>query len=114
MEDKKLRELSKEFLRNNVVSHSINLEGKIMHKFKNGRIRRIDLFKRFVQIFDKDNNQLYSNILDDSHPLIKCADLYYKCHYMKKHACVGYLEYLKLEREKKSVLSQIEEIYFLV
>ena len=48
MEDKKLRELSKEFLRNNVVSHSINLEGKIMHKFKNGRIRRIDLFKRFV------------------------------------------------------------------
>ena len=54
MEDKKLRELSNEFLINNVVSHSINKKGEIKHRFKNGRLRRIDLFKRLVQIFDSD------------------------------------------------------------
>ena len=112
MEDKQLRELSKEFLINNVVSHSINKKGEIKHRFKNGRLRRIDLFKRLVQIFDSDKNQLYSSVLNDSHPLIKCANLYYKFHFLKKHG--GYGEYLKLERERKFTLEQIEEIYFLV
>ena len=111
MEDKQLRELSKEFLINNVVSHSINKKGEIKHRFKNGRLRRIDLFKRLVQIFDSDQNQLYSSVLNDSHPLIKCADLYYKFHFLKKNG--GYANYLRLERERKLTLEQIEEIYFL-
>lgn len=114
MEDYQLRELSKEFLRRNVISYSITKDGEILHRFKNERIRRIDKFKRLVQIFDSDNNLLYSKILEESHPLIKCADLYYKCHFIKKHACIGYLEYRRLEREKKYVLAQIEEIYYLV
>ena len=113
MEDKQLRELSKDFLKKNVIYHSITLEGEIEHRFTNGRIRKIDLFKRLVKILDSEKNELYSNVLDENHPLIKCAKLYYKCHFIKKNT-VGYVEYLQIEREKRHILSQIEEIYFLV
>ena len=33
MEDKQLRELSKDFLKKNVIYHSITLEGEIEHRF---------------------------------------------------------------------------------
>ena len=112
MEDKQLRELSKDFLKKNVIYHSITLEGEIEHRFTDGRIRKIDLFKRLVKIFDSEKNELYSNVLDENHPLIKCAKLYYKHHFMKKISNYG--EHLRIEREKKHILSQIEEIYFLV
>ena len=112
MEDQKLRELSKDFLKDNVLCHSITPEGEITHKFKNGRIRKIYLFQRLVKILDSEKNELYSNVLDESHPLIKCAKLYYKLHFMKKG--VDYAGYLRIEREKRFILSEIEEIYFLV
>ena len=113
MEDQKLRELSKDFLKDNVLCHSITPEGEITHKFKNGRIRKIYLFQRLVKILDSEKNELYSNVLDESHPLIKCAKLYYKLHFIRKGA-VGYARYLQIEREKRRILSEIEEIYFLV
>ena len=71
MEDEKLRELSKDFLKSNVVYRFISFEGVIKHGFKNGKER-------------------------------------------KKHSKAGYVEYRKLEREKKLVRAQIEEIFQLV
>ena len=114
MEDEKLRELSKDFLKSNVVYRFISFEGVIKHGFKNGKERKIDLFKRLVTITDNDGNELFNKILDSNHPLIICANLYYKWIYLKKHSKAGYVEYRKLEREKKLVRSQIEEIFQLV
>ena len=114
VEDEKLRELSKDLLLDNVVGYSYDSFGEIIHKFKNGRIRKIDLFKRYVQITDSNGNELYSNILDIKHPLIMCANLYYKLHYLKKHACISDARARSLEREKKFILSQVEEIYLLL
>jgi len=114
MEDLKLRELSQDFLIKNVVKHSIRINGEIFHKFKNGRTRYIDLFKSHVKIIDSNGNDLYSNILDIEHPLIRFAHFYYKMNFLKRHAKVGYIEWLSLQREKKFLLLLTEEIYQLV
>ena len=112
MDDEKLRELSKDFLKSNSVYRFISIDGIIKHRFKNGKERKIDLFKRLVTITDNNGNELFSKVLDSEHPLIKCANLYYKLNYIKKHANT-YGEHIKLEREKNLILSQIEEIFQL-
>ena len=112
IEETKLRELSQGFLKKNIVYRNVDTRGKIIHKFANGRTRKIDLFKRLVKILDENENELYSNTLESNHPLIICANLYYKFNFLVKcHACAGYFEAKSLEREKKSILSQTEEIY---
>ena len=78
IENKKLRELSKDFLKSNVVYYSISYEGEIVHKFKNGKTRKIDLFKSNVEMIGNNGKELYSNILNRNHPLMMCAILYYK------------------------------------
>ena len=75
MEDEKLRELSEDFLKKNVIGFTHNNYGIIIHEFKNGRVRKIDLFKRFVQIIDYvvfahfccHNPQPYSSIHITTH-----------------------------------------------
>ena len=114
MEDLKLKEHSKEFLLDNVVFISCNIKGELFHTFKNGRTRKIFLFQLLVKIINSDGNELYSKILDDNHPLIRCANLYYKFRYLvKSHSKDFYTRTKMLEGEKKQVLSQIEEIYQL-
>ena len=113
MDDEKLRELSKDFLKSNVLYRFISIDGIIKHRFKNGKERKIDLFKRLVTISDNNGNVLFSNVLESEHPLIKCANLYYKFRYLKRHAKVGYMEYRKLEREKNFLLANTEEIFQL-
>ena len=114
MEDLKLKELSKEFLLSNVVFISCNTNGELFHTFKNGRTRKIFLFQRLVKIIDIYGNELYSKILDSNHPLIRCAELYYKFRFLVKSHCKNFILRTKiLELEKKKVLSQIEEIYQL-
>ena len=114
MEDEKLRELSEDFLKKNVIGFTHNNYGIIIHEFKNGRVRKIDLFKRFVQITDNNGKELYSTTFDSSHRLMKCANLYYKFHYLVKKHSKDYTEIRSLEREKNFILSQIEEIYQLM
>ena len=112
MDDEKLRELSKDFLKSNVLYRFISIDGIIKHRFKNGKERKIDLFKRLVTISDNNGNVLFSNVLESEHPLIKCANLYYKLNYIKKHANT-YGEHIKLEREKNFLLANTEEIFQL-
>lgn len=114
MEDLELRELSKEFLLANVVVISCNIKGELFHTFKNGRTRKIFLFQRLVKIIDSDGKELYSKVLDNNHPLIRCANLYYKFRFLVKYHSKNFILRAKiLEMEKKQVLSQIEEIYQL-
>ena len=76
MEDPRLRELSKDLIPSNIIKSYMDNIGGIGYKYKNGLTRLINIHKRLVTIIDADGNELYLNILDDNHPLMKCATIY--------------------------------------
>ena len=115
MEDVRLRELSKDFLPCNIVHKYMDNIGGIEHKFKNGKTRKIELYKRFVTIIDVDGNELYSTILDGNHPLIKCAKIYYE--WCNRKIGRGYRYHRAFERKRNFTKQQIEateDIYRVV
>ena len=108
MEDARLRELSKDLIPINIVrSYSDNI-GRLGNKYKNGLTRKIDIYKRLVTIIDADGKELYSNILDDNHPLIRCAKVYYNWDNKKKG--YAYSSVRAFKREQNFVREEIEAI----
>ena len=115
MEDAKLRELSKDLIPSNIVQSYMDNIGGLGHKYKNGLTRNINIHKRLVTIIDANGKELYSNILDDNHPLIKCATIYYNWDNRK----IGrrYASVRAFKRQQNFVREEIEateDIYRVV
>ena len=115
MEDAKLRELSKDLILSNIVGSYMDNIGGIGYKYKNGLTRLINIHKRLVTIIDADGNELYLNILDANHPLIKCATIYY--NWDNRKIGRGYRYHRAFERKRNFTKQQIEateDIYRVV
>ena len=115
MEDAKLRELSKDLILSNIVGSYMDNIGGLGNKYKNGLTRKIDIYKRLVTIIDADGNELYSNILDDNHPLIRCATIYY--NWDNRKICSRYASVRAFKRQQNFVKEEIEateDIYRVV
>ena len=108
MEDPRLRELSKDLIPSNIVHSYMDNIGGLGGKYKNGLTRKINIPKKLVTIIDADGNELYSNILDDNHPLIKCATIYYNWDNRKKRS--RYVSVRAYKRALNFVREQIEAI----
>ena len=110
MEDPRLRELSKDLIPSNIVHSHMDNIGGLERKYKNGLTRKIDIPKKLVTIIDADGNELYSNILDDNHPLIKCATIYYNWDNRKIGRRYKYVSVQAFKRAQNFVREQIEAI----
>ena len=108
MEDARLRELSKDLIPSNIVHRYMDNVGGLGRKYKNGLTRKIDIPKKLVTIYDANGKELYSNTLDENHPLIKCATIYYNWDNKKKG--IAYSSVRAFKREQNFVREEIEAI----
>ena len=110
MEDARLRELSKELIPSNIVHRYMDNVGGLGRKYKNGLTRKIDIPKKLVTIYDANGKELYSNTLDENHPLIKCATIYYNWDNRKIGHRYRYVSVRAFKRAQNFVREQIEAI----
>ena len=113
MEDARLRELSKDLIPINIVRRYSDNIGRLGNKYKNGLTRKIDIYKRLVTIIDADGNELYLNILDANHPLMKCATIYYNWDNRKIGHRYRYITVRAFKRAQNFVSEQIEAIEYI-
>lgn len=114
MQEEELKKQMKDFLIENVVSYGKTESGDIFHKFKNGKTRTINIFKRSIEITEENGKLLFSTILDENHPLIVNGKLYYQFYFvLRPKGKIAYLEGKRFLDEFFSKKIECDEIYQL-